>query len=178
MILAENQASKALCNMPLTIAAFRIIFALNGAGKSMSEQTNWVERRAAVEKSLATNSGTVWNGVRSAVQDACESYRKHYAVTTERQLTDTMENGNRLRIDLPNPVPLQLGGHKVERVITSIVISFNPRIPAIEWADNRGSHQVKISADEHEAFLENAGNRISPDSLSQMILERVLFKKD
>ena len=134
---------------------------------------NWVEQRYAIENCLTNQKGEVWNQVRAALQDACKSFRDHYASSVPAKLTDQLENGSRIRISLPFPVPMRQTGDQ----ITGIVVLFNASIPAIDWADDDGSHRALISSDEKEAFIVDAGKRITPDELSRKILEPLFFAK-
>lgn len=141
----------------------------------MQERKNWVSRRIAVEKSLLNNSRCVWNEVRSALQDACSSYSDYYCAGRGKELTSALENGSRIRIDLPNPVTIVGPSMALESKAMSIVVAFNHKLPAVEWADDNGSHSVMIAADEKEAFLFDGEKRLSPDELSRIILEHLLF---
>jgi hypothetical protein len=132
---------------------------------------NWIERRYAIEYCLAKDKGEVWNSVRSALQDACESFNKHYA--SRGELTIQLENGFRIRISFPSADLLD----QLEHPVDSIIVVFNPKIPAIDWAFADGSHSIVISSDEHEAFLVEDGKRLTPDDLSRKILEPLVFGK-
>jgi hypothetical protein len=141
----------------------------------MSENCNWVERRVAREQSLSNDKGTVWKEVRSAVDDACTSYRNHYG-TREPYVNDASLDGLQIRIQLPRQLlkgrPTATGGGAV---ISDITVSFNSQTPAIEWADHRGGHELTISSDENNAFVVEGATRLSADEVSRRILEPVLF---
>ena len=64
------------------------------------------------------------------------------------------------------------------RIITGIVVSFNANVPAIQWADEKDSHTLMISADEKNAFVIDGGKHLSADEVSQKILEPLFFHKD
>jgi hypothetical protein len=137
---------------------------------------NWVERRAAVEKYLAEGKREIWNKVRASIQDACESYKRNYG-TREPYVTATLENGSRIRVDLPRMIVTGTYGLG-QKVIKSIVVSYSSDVPSIDWADDQGNHQLKISSDENGAFVVDGVKRLSADEVSQKILEPVLFPKE
>lgn len=140
---------------------------------------NWVDRRAAADTALTKKAPELWNAVRSAIQDACESYRKHYSSRYVEPVKDTLENGSRIRVDLPTVVRNPARESPVIRLgVSSIIVSFNRELPAVQWADDKGSHHVLVSADEHGAFLLEGETRISPDELSRIILKPFLFPTD
>jgi len=60
---------------------------------------NWVERRANRENALDANASIVWDQVRVALQDACESYNSRYC-PGRHEVACNLENGNRLLITL------------------------------------------------------------------------------
>ena len=142
----------------------------------MSEEQNWVEHRYATEKSLRENPPKVWNAVRAALQDACGSYKKHYHPSGGNLLCE-LENGVRVRIDLPRPLKMYHEPHHLSdpQIITSIVVEFDYEVPEIRWADDKGSHRIKISANEDKAFLAEGGAEVTADQLSERILSRLLF---
>jgi hypothetical protein len=60
---------------------------------------NWIEKKYAHEKMLADGAPELWNKLRSAIQDACDSYNQHYAASMpNRRVKCEQENGKRLRI--------------------------------------------------------------------------------
>jgi len=129
---------------------------------------NWVERRAAREAALKKHSADVWHSIRSALQDACGSFRKHYA--DEGILEDKLENGNRLHISLRLERNPAKGRYQEAR--KDVLISFNEDKAIIEYITDESTRTVEISSDETSAFLKE---QISPDELSRRILEPVLF---
>ena len=136
----------------------------------MSEGSNWIERRFSLESSLKTHSVEVWHSVRAAIQDACESFRDRYEIADTSALTDRLENCSRMMVSLF----LARGGSR-----RTTVISFNPKVPAIEWGTEDGDRRVVISADENKAFLvDEEGKPTTPDTISKLILEPILFGAD
>lgn len=120
---------------------------------------NWVDRRARRERLLSEGGPEVWQQVRAALQDACESYTRHYD-QLQRQLRCELENGIRLRITHGR---------------TTILVAFVQELPAIVSAANQGKLIFTIDADEDSAFVEHQGRRITPDEISELILKDLLF---
>jgi hypothetical protein len=80
---------------------------------------NWVEHRARCDQYLG-NSLEVWSQVRSAVQEACKSYARHYAHAGLYELHCSVEQDNRLVIErtLP-PDNIFRSGAELRRVVVT-----------------------------------------------------------
>ena len=50
----------------------------------MDEFKNWVERRFVIEALQAKRAPELWQEVRSALQDACDSFNEHYGSATDQ----------------------------------------------------------------------------------------------
>jgi hypothetical protein len=137
---------------------------------------NWVEKKAATERNLSQDGLGIWNEVRSAIQDACESWKEHYAPSGSQGPTITLENGTRMRVEPPRIIWMKATlppFHDPTR-LEYVLIYLDKDVPAIKWTDDTGGHEVKIMADENKAFL--SGN-ITADDLSKRILEHLLFQR-
>jgi hypothetical protein len=134
---------------------------------------NWVERRANREKLLAAQSGEVWQSVRAAVQDACESFNRRYTREARERADCKLENGTRIRIvrelstdprvaPIPHNLTVQFDG-----VACTITVT----------RQNQVSSPLKVSADDHAVFLLHGHDRITADEASEVILKPLLFPK-
>jgi hypothetical protein len=149
---------------------------------------NWVDRRAHRE-SLLKGADSVWNQVRAAIEDACESFNKHYPAQAPVQCEQ--ENENRLYITrtVPDDRDLTFGATRV-RVL---VITFtSPKITAV-YEDRSSTYT--ITADDESAFVidrraarslserlhqrqperSDGDGRMSPDDVSEAMLKSILF---
>jgi hypothetical protein len=139
-----------------------------GENGVMTEGSNWVEHRYAIESSLERNSPQLWQDVRSALQNACESFVARYGNSKGVEINVKPENGRRLRITL-----FTTRGE----VPRFVVVSFDPKVNEISWV-NDDTGAIKISADQNGAFLaDENGKHVTPDELSRQILEPFLFGK-
>ena len=129
---------------------------------------NWVDRRAHRE-TLLSHSDEVWNSVRSAVQDACESFNGHYA-TTQTPVVCKAENGSRLFISRT------IVADRV-RIFSDIklhaLVAFSGLEITVTYKNGFKAYQ--ITADDESAFVVDKGKRQTPDEVSQSILEPVLY---
>ena len=123
--------------------------------------SNWVERMAQQKELLPQKAGDVWENTRSAMQDACDSYRKYYA-----QVECVLENGNRFRVS-----------RIIERVKKTVRVSFDQAASNISVArDSESPNVFAIQADEDRVFLADAhGNEITADQFSELALKPLLF---
>jgi hypothetical protein len=140
----------------------------------MSESANWVQRRAVKERVLDTGAIGVWNEVRSALQDACESYNEHYSPNPNRvEVECQLENGNRIRITRTLPG----GPPHFQPIITQALVEFDSKIPSIRSTreESSASREFRISSDETFSYVVDGDARMAPDEVSRLILEPILF---
>jgi hypothetical protein len=134
----------------------------------MSEESNWVERRFATDSSLEKNAPQLWQDVRAALQDACTSFVALYGHSRGTAVNVGLENGHRLQI---------MSMTRGAEAPSFLVVSFDSKVHEIGWVGDN-AEAIKISADRNGAFLAGPdGKRITPDELSQRILEPFLFGK-
>jgi hypothetical protein len=148
---------------------------------------NWIDRRARRE-SLLKGADGAWNQVRAAIQDACDSFNKHYPAQAPVQCEQ--ENGNRLCITrtIPADPALTFGARRLQVLVTFT----SAKITAVY---NDRSSTYKITADDESVFVVDrraAGRppehldprqlgrtdrdrRMPPDDLSEAILKSILF---
>jgi hypothetical protein len=140
--------------------------------ETKDQNMNWVEKRLAKERSLESGAPGVWNKVRAAIQDACDTYNQSYGSTPERTVKCELENGKRLRID----GRLRLNeGQGYRDADVSVVVSFEQSPPRIAVAEAGPVHAqtLTISSNETSAFIRSEG--FDADAISQQILEPLLF---
>ena len=137
---------------------------------------NWVEHRARCDQYLG-NSAEVWSQVRSAVEEACESYAQHYGHTGAYELHCNAEHADRLEIERTLP-PDRIFRSTAE--FRRIVVTFVDDQLAIEVASNFVGQNTRfsISSDEDSAFVAMEGTRLSSEEASRRILEPLLFPAD
>src|ERR1700733_2780582 len=119
---------------------------------------NWVEHRAKRESTLNANAASVWEKVRAALQDACESYNVFYCSAPKQQEVQCrLENPNRLLISRT-----EFG---IPNFKTQIVVLYDPAEPAINSSRDNPGHAdtFSISADEDHAFAEIDGAPVEAD---------------
>jgi hypothetical protein len=128
------------------------------------KRPNWVERKAARRDNLQNQAQEVWQNVRAAIQDCCESFRKHY----NQGLEDKLENGTRIRLTVPYDTALR----------QTVIVGFNQRANEIEVTVGAlASKTYRIDANETHAFVTNQdGKEISADEFTQTALEGALTK--
>jgi hypothetical protein len=156
------------------------------AAVTEQRKQNWVDRRAHRD-SLLKGAGDVWNQVRAAIRDACDSFNQHYPAQAPVQCEQ--ENGSRLCITRTTPSGEdRTGATKVQVFVTFTAA----KITAIY---NDRSSTYKITADDECAFVmdrraaatltehlnqrqkgrPDGSRRMSPDDVSEAILKSVLF---
>jgi hypothetical protein len=125
---------------------------------------NWVERKSTREANLKDHAEDVWQNVRAAIQDCCESFRKHY----NGDIKDDLENGMRIRITVPyRTAPKQ-----------TILVSFNQARATIEVTTGASATKAyHIDADETHAFITDDNHKeVNADQFTQLTLESPLTK--
>src|SRR5262245_43057918 len=99
----------------------------------MSEQLDWVQRRALRTKALYSQSGDLWREVCEALARACESYNHHYSNPSNHEAKFNPGNGRRVhvaRTRYPDRISL------FEPKTTDIIIVFNENECSIEATGN------------------------------------------
>ena len=130
--------------------------------------TNWVERKARREQVLKDKARDVWEDARFAIQNCCNSFRKHY----DKNLEDTLENGLRIRITRTFTVDHALGAIDLKR---RLLAAFNESIPCIDvTVDDEPPMRFTIDADESHAFITDQGHEINADEFSESALKHAL----
>ena len=130
--------------------------------------TNWVERKARREQVLKEKARDVWGDARSAIQNSCNSFRKHY----DKTLEDTLENGLRIRITRTFTVHYALATINIKR---RLLAAFNESIPCIDvTVDDEPLRRFKIDADESHAFITDQDHEINADQFSESALKHAL----
>jgi hypothetical protein len=137
-----------------------------GAGVT-PDGPNWVERRAAIERTRREQAPALWNAVRGALQDACDSFNALYGAEAGK-VTCELENGQRVRVTRVVRVPGTAHGTPRQVLVTyhadDYTIAATSRVKA------------QIQADADGVYLEWQRARIEPDALCQTLLEPVLFE--
>jgi hypothetical protein len=140
----------------------------------VGENNNWVERRAKREGVLDGKAEELWDQIRAALQDACDSYNEHYGYDPNKpKVSCRLENSRRALITRTRPVD-HMTRFREERI--RIIVEFDKEGPTVTATrDTTSPQNFTISSDESEVFVMIARERISPDELSRRILEPLLF---
>lgn len=137
---------------------------------------NWVMRRALRDRMLSTGAFIVWEGVRAALQDACETYNEHYPADANRkEVRCEFENGKRLKITRT------LFVNRLDRSVDvkTMLVSFDDDAPLIQAVAASGSPvKFRIQANETSAYPIHEEKPISAEELSRLILEPLFFPSD
>lgn len=137
---------------------------------------NWVEHRARCDQYLGS-SVEVWSQVRSAVQEACQSYARHYAHTGVYELLCNLEHDNRLNIERTLPPD---GVFRSTAELRRLVVTFSDEYLTIDVTANFPAKNTRlcIYSDEDGAFVAIDTTRLSSEEASRQILEHLLFPAD
>ena len=138
--------------------------------------SNWVERRKARKLALAAKAGSVWNEIRAAIQDACQSYNAWIGTSVNTTVVCALENGKRVRISKDVRQVLSPTSWRDENI--TVVVEFSAGdSPSISVAGDGPVQSVnfKIDSDEERAFIKIGGEVVSPDQISERILNPLLF---
>jgi hypothetical protein len=136
---------------------------------------NWVERKARRENLLRADSEVlaVWNALRNAIQDACDSFNKYYAHDQpEDKVKCLPENGRRIRVERAFPKGRMYGAEQHSVLIQlsdleiSVVSDLSVTLPTL-----------KIDADHNEVYLSLGAQRMTSDEVSERVLEPLLFPR-
>lgn len=129
--------------------------------------SNWIEKAALQRRRLAAEGGLLWESVRSAVQDSCDSFRQYYQIDGTTDLTNRVENGFRFIVSQFT----QMGASR-----TTVIVYYKSDTQVITWPTDNGPEYVSIRADENSVFLaDKEGKKLTPDDVSRLILEPLLF---
>jgi hypothetical protein len=129
------------------------------------DNKNWVEVRANRESTLWQKAPELWQEVRSAVQDACQSYNDHYSNPDHPEVICKLENGKRVRVN--------------REAHGMVLIEFDARKPSIRYTrdHSESSGELGFCSDEVEAWIATGdGARMTPDAASRNLLEPLLFQ--
>lgn len=137
----------------------------------MEREPNWVDRRAKRHALLIGQSGQVWEKIRGAIRDACDSFNENYPTFDgEPPVRCNLEDGKRVSILHSNiPLPDSAG-----LTSCSLLVVYDPNSHTIV-SPGDGGRQIDISADEDHGYPMYAGKEISIDEPSKILVETVLF---
>jgi hypothetical protein len=138
----------------------------------MNDDDNWIERKARRERALKAKAPAIWNEVRAAIQDACNSFNHHYCENSA-EVSCTLENGRRILI---TRVP---GKANAERV--DVVVEYHNHFHRIRCsgADHSPLEFGFECSDDGTVYLIESDtdddSGLSPDDVSEKILHIVFF---
>ena len=138
-----------------------------------SKPANWVERRARQEHALRIEAPSIWNEVRAAIQDACDTFNEKYPHPTEYAVKCKLENGHRMLVTRL----IVADGLKIfQPYHAQAIIGYSAKDFEITVAyDSRASQVFRIEADGEDVFVAQGTKRITPDGLSKIALEDMFF---
>jgi hypothetical protein len=133
------------------------------SNEDKAEAPNWVERRHRREAALAGGSIDLWNEIRGAIQNACDSFKVHYG-----DVDCKLENGKRILVSRSAPKRAQ------------VVVAFQEApAPRVSVAFETKTESYPFSVDDNElVFIKHNTNRLTADQLSERILEHLLFPEE
>jgi hypothetical protein len=136
---------------------------------------NWVERKFAREDTLLNSARLVWEEVRTAIADACNSFSGRCDSPT---IARNNENGHAVVVRVafsPRFHPGIAGGLHPLNVVR---IEFDEQQNLItSTLNDKSAQKFLIDADENGCFISHQNTRIDSDKLSQKVLEEALFKE-
>jgi len=118
---------------------------------------NWVERKAKRETMLREHRDEFWNEVCVVLQDCCDSFKKHYSEDLDCQL----ESNRRVLVTR-------------RTTLRSVLIALDRRCIEVTIYQ-QPTQTFDLDADENGVFIRSRSGRITPDELSQLALESILF---
>jgi hypothetical protein len=129
------------------------------------ESGNWVEQQAREDLLRRNEAPSVWAALRSALQDACDSYNAHYSPEGDPGVEVRIENGKRIVIRLRVTT---------ESSTTSedLVVRFVADDLAIDFSGSK----LRFSSEGDDVFLVTPERRLSVDEASKHILDHFLFR--
>jgi len=136
---------------------------------------NWIDRKFAREDALLNGKREVWEQVRTAIADVCNSFTQRCDSPT---VARNNENGHAVvvRTTFPSRFNPSMGaGFSSMNVVR---IEFDEQQNLISSTLNDKSPQkFQIDADENGCFISYQAAKIDADKLSQKVLEDALFKE-
>jgi hypothetical protein len=135
---------------------------------------NWVDRLHHRKMLLISGSAILWNDIRAAIQDACDSYNKH-AQSSAGNVNCVPENGKRLRVSKLVRETKTENSYRDDMV--TVLISFDLDGPSINVVGDGPVPKAvfNISADDENAFIGTADEHLSADQISEKILRPLLY---
>jgi hypothetical protein len=149
----------------------------HGNGIEGVQLMDWVEHRARRDQYL-DDAVEEWRQVRSAVQQACKSYIRHYAHTGAYELQCNVEHDNRLVIERTLPAD---DIFRFSAELRRVVVVFSNDQLTIEASSNfagQDTIQLCVSSDDDGTLVTFEGTRLSHEEASRRILEHFLFPTD
>lgn len=131
--------------------------------------SNWVERKAKRASLLDEKATHIWDEVRSALIDACNSHREYYQGNAEA----VPQNGHRVRITRTHPADPMTAAPPVQLDVLVVFDEQKRLITATSAAQK--ACKFSIDVDDDGAFLAAGESRVTPDEVSERILQNVLF---
>lgn len=126
--------------------------------------TNWVERRALREEHLR-NASFLWQSVKSAIDECCNSYRENFSGLA--QVQNQEQNGHRMLI-----IVRRISGGNSRQI--SVAFSDQDKLIRVT-VDGQRAEASPIDADELHSFIKRDEKEITPEEFTQVVLEEHLF---
>jgi hypothetical protein len=141
-----------------------------------SNTLNWVERHARRENVLRTQAGELWNDIRRAIQDACDSFNRLYPEGNHQLVKYVLENGHRIVVSrtIPPQYPPAQGPQTLR-----VVVDYNARAASVDVAYDspHGNQTFKITCDDNGKVSIQDGSKagITADRVSELALKVLFF---
>ena len=138
--------------------------------------SNWVEEKAkelrAINKVLRERDD-LSEAVKSALKEVCASFNRDFARQARYEANIHEGTGNQMTITCTSPAD---GQRRFQDTDHEAVIVFNEESREIKARIDNGSWQkFTYEADERTAYISDGKQRLTPDKLSQQLLQLVLF---
>ena len=137
---------------------------------------NWVERRGICETNRREQAPKIWQEVLAALQDACESFSKHYPFEKRANCNPCTpdDDGQVARITriaqkLSGSVLVPDGKPDEVAVVTFTKQSFSI---------SSGKLKLSIQSDDSGVCVMESDKHLTPDEVSRRILEPHLFPQE
>jgi hypothetical protein len=134
---------------------------------STDNPANWVERRVLSERLLKTGALEFWNQIRSALQDACQSFNSHYVEDGRfpQRVEAKLENGLRIRIVVPS---------RREAMVEMLVVEFDRALSVVSATTDSGpGRTLPMRSDGLSVFVVFGGRNLNADEVSEELLENL-----
>jgi hypothetical protein len=136
--------------------------------EEQQKEMNFVARKAATRRNLQEGSGALWQGLRRALQDCCDTYRLEFS----EDVSCATENCHRLCFTKTFPAKSQREADSH----ATLLVEYDDATRAITYSQNSGkSACLSIRSDENSVFLFDKASPIEYDAACQKILEAFLF---